>query len=190
MLMKNNEFLYQAYKLKDSSFDGVFFVGVTSTGIYCRPICRAKLPKEKFCQFFSTAKVAQDNGFRPCRRCRPDLTPGSSNVDMTKELAETAKKMIENGAVHDFTVEQLAMRLGITSRHLRRIFVTHYGITPVKHAQYHRLSLSEMLLKDKNLTITQIVLKTGFSSSRQFNALFKKKYQISPTEFRRFLVKK
>lgn len=181
--MQRDKIYYQAYKMKDPEFDGIFFVGVISTGIYCRPVCTAKMPKQKNCLFFPTITAAQNKEFRPCRRCRPDLTPGFSNVDIALHLARSARNLIEKGVLNDHNVEYLCERLGITSRHLRRIFVAKFGITPIKFAHLHRLSLAEQLLKSKNSTITEIALKSGFNSVRQFNEVFKKYYNMNPTQF-------
>ncbi len=182
--MKLDNIYYEAYKLKDAKFDGTFFIGVISTRIYCRPVCTAKMPKRKNCRFFPTAIVAQNKGFRPCRRCRPELVPGFANVDVALFLAKSAKNLIEKGALDDHTVEQLSRRLGITSRHLRRIFIAKFGVTPIKFAHVNRLLLAEKLLKGTNSTITDVALKAGFNSIRQFNALFKQYYHMNPTQFR------
>lgn len=182
--MQIKKIYYQAYKLKDTKFDGIFFIGVVSTGIYCRPVCTAKMPKQKNCRFFLTSSAAQNEGFRACRRCRPELVPGFSNVDITLHLAQSAKILIEKGALDDLTLENFAKKLGITSRHLRRIFFDKFGMTPIKFTHIYRLSLAEQLLKDTSLTITYVALKSGFNSIRQFNTLFKQRYYITPTQFR------
>lgn len=178
--MQIDEIYYKAYKKKDTKFDGIFFIGVLSTRIYCRPVCTAKMPKQKNCLFFPTALAASIKGFRPCRRCRPELVPGFSNVDITLYLAQSAKKLIEGGAL-----DTLAEHIGITSRHLRRIFIDKFGVTPIKFVQAQRLLFAEKLLKNTNLAITYLALKSGFKSIRQFNSLFKLYYHINPRQFRR-----
>lgn len=177
-------YCYQAYKTRDSRLDGQFFIGVTSTGIYCRPVCTAKMPKQKNCRFFENAKAAESAGYRPCLRCRPELTPGNASVDATIKLAQSAKSFIEEGFLNDNNIEQLAKRIGITSRHLRRIFVAQFGLTPIKFVQLQRLLFAKHLLVNTSITITDVALAVGFGSLRQFNTLFKKLYHITPYYFR------
>lgn len=184
-LMKlDKDYCYKVYKLRDARFDGQFFIGVISTGIYCRPVCNAKMPKQKNCRFFKDKKTAESSGFRPCLRCRPELAPGNSIVDATIKLAQSAKGFIEQGLLNNNNLEQLAKRLGITSRHLRRIFVAQFGMTPSKFAQIQRLLFARHLLINTALSITDVALAVGFGSLRQFNTLFKRFYQNNPTHFR------
>lgn len=186
----DKDYCYQAYKTRDARFDGQFFIGVISTGIYCRPVCTAKMPKQKNCRFFKDKKAAEFSGFRPCLRCRPELAAGNSIVDATIKLAQSAKSFIEQGLLNNNNLEQLAQRLGITSRHLRRIFVAQFGMTPIKFAQIQRLLFAKHLLINTALTVTDVALAVGFGSLRHFNTLFKRFYQINPTQFRQKAVTK
>jgi len=176
---------YQALKAKDARFDGRFFVGVSSTGIYCRPVCRAKLPKAENCTFFSTAAAAEQAGFRPCLLCRPELAPGTSIVDATASLVHRAARMLEECCGSGQSLEELASRLGCTSRHLRRAFTAEYNVSPVQYLQTCRLLLAKNLLTDTNLSVLDVAMAAGFGSLRRFNDLFKKQYRLAPTALRR-----
>src|SRR5690625_2805806 len=132
---------YKALATHDARFDGQFFVGVTSTGIYCRPVCRTRRTKRENCRFFPSAAAAEARGFRPCLRCRPELAPGHATVDASRRLARSAASLIEDGALTDSNLARLAARLGATDRHLRRVFAEEFGVTPVAYAQTQRLLL-------------------------------------------------
>ncbi len=175
---------YAALKAHDSRFDGHFFVGVSSTGIYCRPICRVKLPKEENCTFFLSAPAAEAAGYRPCRRCRPELAPGLSLVDSTSNIAQKAARIMEENCLADMKIAELAAMLGITDRHLRRAFLAQFGVTPVQYLQTRRLLLAKCLLADTELSITKVALYAGFGSIRRFNDLFKEYYRATPGTFR------
>lgn len=176
---------YAALKAKDARFDGHFLVGVSSTGIYCRPICRAKLPKAENCTFYTTAAAAEKAGFRPCLLCRPELAPGTAPVDAGIALAHRAKGLLEENCRSGLSIEQLAGHLGCTDRHMRRVFSAAYNVTPVQYLQTCRLLLAKNLLTDTDLPVIDVAMATGFGSLRRFNDLFKKKYRLAPTALRR-----
>jgi len=182
---------YRALKARDARFDGSFFTGVTSTGIYCRPVCRVRTPKRENCRFFGHAAQAESAGFRPCLRCRPELAPHSvvwSVQDASYILAHQAARLMEDpeawgGAVP--SVEQLAGRLGVSDRHLRRIFEAQFGVSPVQYLQTRRLLTAKQLLADTTLPVTQVALISGYASVRRFNAAFVEHYGLKPTQLRR-----
>ena len=186
---------YLALKARDARFDGCFFTGVTSTGIYCRPVCSAKTPKRENCCFFSLAAQAEGAGFRPCLRCRPELAPHSvvwSIQDASYILAHQAARLLDEpeawsdalgGSVP--SVKKLAERLGISDRHLRRIFEAQFGVSPVQYLQTRRLLTAKQLLADTQLPVAQIALISGFASVRRFNAAFIEHYHLNPTQQRR-----
>ena len=176
---------YQALRVHDARFDGRFFVGVATTGIYCRPVCPAKTPKRESCFFFPSAAAAESAGFRPCLRCRPELAPGNSSIEANARLARRAAGLIEDGILDGLRLPGLADRLGVTDRHMRRVFRTEFGASPVRFAQTHRLLLAKRLLTETGLPITEVAMASGFSSVRRFNALMKEHYRISPTGLRR-----
>jgi AraC family transcriptional regulator of adaptative response / DNA-3-methyladenine glycosylase II len=176
---------YRAVATHDVRFDGRFFVGVSSTRIYCRPVCRVRTPRAEHCRFFPSAAAAEVAGYRPCLRCRPELAPGYASVDATERLAEAAVAMIDGGVLEDGGLERLADRLGVTSRHVRRIFERSFGVTPVEYAQTQRLLLAKRLLTDTALPITEVALASGFNSVRRFNALWKLRYRMPPGRLRR-----
>jgi AraC family transcriptional regulator of adaptative response / DNA-3-methyladenine glycosylase II len=176
---------YRALEARDARFDGLFFVGVGSTGIYCRCVCTAKLPKSQNCRFFSCAAHAEAKGFRPCLRCRPELAPGRSQVDAQRSLALKAARLIESGALADMDLEQLALRLQISDRHLRRVMVEELGVTPVAYAQTCRLLSAKRMLTDTRLPVGEIALVSGFKSVRRMNTVFQERYALTPTDLRR-----
>ncbi len=185
MLEGKDKAWYAAFKSKDSRFDGRFFTGVSSTGIYCRPVCRAKLPKEENCTFYSTAAEAEQAGYRPCLLCRPELAPGTSPMDATASLVSRAARLLEENCGTGQSLEELAEKLGCTGRHLRRAFTEEYHVSPVQYMQTCRLLLAKSLLTDTNLSILDIAMASGFGSLRRFNDLFKKQYRMSPTALRK-----
>ena len=182
---------YLALKARDARFDGSFFTGVTSTGIYCRPVCSVRTPKRENCRFFHHAVQAESAGFRPCLRCRPELAPHSvvwSIQDASYILAHQAARLLdEPEAWHDEgpSVEKLAARLGVSDRHVRRIFEVHFGVSPMQYLQTRRLHTAKQLLADTALPITQIALMSGYASVRRFNAAFLEHYKLNPTQLRR-----
>ena len=176
---------YRALAAHDPRFDGRFFVGVASTRIYCRPVCTVRLPRRENCRFFASAAAAEVSGYRPCLRCRPELAPGNASVDSGARLAQGAIDLIENGVLDDGGIEHLATRVGVTSRHLRRIFETEFGVSPIEYAQTQRLLLAKRLLTDTELPVADIAGASGFASVRRFNALFKARYRMAPGRLRK-----
>lgn len=182
---------YLALKARDARFDGSFFTGVTSTGIYCRPVCSVKTPRRENCRFFGLAAQAESAGFRPCLRCRPELAPQSvvwSIQDASYILAHQAARLLdEPEALGDDApnVSALAARLGVSDRHVRRIFEAQFGVSPLQYLQTRRLLTAKQLLADTGLPITQVALISGFGSVRRFNAAFLSHYGLNPTALRR-----
>ena len=182
---------YLALKAKDARFDGRFFTGVTSTGIYCRPVCSVKTPLRKNCRFFSHAAQAESAGFRPCLRCRPELAPHSVAwciQDAAFILAHQAARLLDEPETWPDqvpSVEKLAARLGVSDRHLRRIFEAQFGVSPLQYLQTRRLLTAKQLLADTDMPVTQVALVSGFASVRRFNAAFVQRYRLNPTQMRR-----
>ena len=175
----------RALEARDARFDGVFFVGITSTGIYCRPICPARATLHKNRRFFSNAAAAERAGFRPCLRCRPELAPGFARIDAVPRLAQSAARRIASGALNGHGVDGLALSLGVSARQLRRAMQQELGVTPIELAQTHRLLLAKQLLTDTPLPISQVAYASGFQSLRRFNALFLDRYRLNPQTMRR-----
>jgi AraC family transcriptional regulator of adaptative response / DNA-3-methyladenine glycosylase II len=177
---------YRAWQAHDARFDGRLFAGVTSTGVYCRPVCRVRLPRRANLRFFHSAASAQQHGFRPCLRCRPELAPGLSLVDSSQVLAHHAARMLEHAARSGeaLRLPAIANRLGVTDRHLRRIFAVTYGVTPIDYWTTQRLLLAKQLLTDTRLPVAQVALQCGFGSVRRFNAAFAQHCRLSPTRLR------
>mgnify|MGYP000869326602 CR=1 FL=1 len=184
-MLENDKGLYAAFQAKDARFDGRFFVGISSTGIYCRPVCRAKQPKAENCTFYSTAAEAEQAGYRPCLLCRPELAPGASITDAATALAQRAARMLEESCGSGHSLDELAGMLGCTDRHLRRVFVEEYNVSPVQYLQTCRLLLAKNLLTDTNLSVLEVAMAAGFGSLRRFNGLFKQHYHLSPTALRK-----
>jgi AraC family transcriptional regulator of adaptative response / DNA-3-methyladenine glycosylase II len=176
---------YRALRARDPRFDGRFFVAVSSTRIYCRPVCTVKPPKRENCRFYPSAAAAELGGYRPCLRCRPELAPGNSSIDATTRLAQAAASLIEDGTMNGGGVEALATRLGVSERHVRRALGAEFGVSPVAFAQTQRLLLAKRLLTDTGLPVTEVALASGFGSLRRFNALFKARYRLNPKQLRR-----
>ena len=185
-MLLDNETCFRALTARDVRFDGVFFVGVTTTGIYCRPVCTARTPGFARCRFFPNAALAEREGFRPCLRCRPELAPGHAPVDAVGNLARRAAARIEAGALNDGRdLEQLAQELRISSRQLRRAIRQEFGVSPVELAQTNRLLLAKRLLAETSLPMIDVALASGFASVRRFNALFRDHYGLAPSQVRR-----
>lgn len=182
---------YLALKARDARFDGSFFTGVTSTGIYCRPVCKVRTPRRENCRFFGHAAQAESAGFRPCLRCRPELAPqalGWSIQDASAILARQAARLLDEPDAWGGeapTVERLAARLGVSDRHVRRIFEAQLGVSPVQYLQTRRLLTAKQLLADTDLPVTQVALISGYASVRRFNAAFLAHYGLNPTQLRR-----
>jgi AraC family transcriptional regulator of adaptative response / DNA-3-methyladenine glycosylase II len=181
----NRESCYRALTAKDTRFDGVFFTGVKTTGIYCRPVCAVKTPRESSCTFFTTAAAAEAAGFRPCLRCRPELAPYA----LQQNLAHAVWQLIAAGALNDGNSERLAVEVGLSSRQLRRVLLQHFGVTPVELAQTQRLLFAKKLLQETNLSMAELAFSAGFGSVRRFNALFVARYGLAPTAIRRAAAK-
>jgi AraC family transcriptional regulator of adaptative response / DNA-3-methyladenine glycosylase II len=177
---------YRALLGRDARFDGLFFVGVKTTGVYCRPVCTAKTPGRGRCRFFASAALAERAGFRPCLRCRPELAPGHAPVDCVRTTARAAAARIEAGALSDGgSLEELAASLGLSSRQLRRSVRKELGVSPVELAQTNRLLLAKRLIAETQLPLVQVAFAAGFESVRRFNALFRSHYRLTPSALRR-----
>jgi AraC family transcriptional regulator of adaptative response / DNA-3-methyladenine glycosylase II len=184
-MMLDSHTCYRALRAHDARFDGRFFVAVSSTRIYCRPVCTVKPPRRENCRFFPSAAAAEAAGYRPCLRCRPELAPGNASVDAVSRLAQAAASMIEDRVLDENGLEGIASLLGISDRHLRRAFGAEFGVSPVKFAQTQRLLLAKRLLTDTRLPVTEVAYASGFRSLRRFNALFKQRYRLQPSQLRR-----
>ena len=171
----------RALDARDARFDGVFFVGITTTRIYCRPVCPSRISFRSHRRFFLSAAAAEGAGFRPCLRCRPELAPGCAPVDAVPRLAIAAARRIEAGALNGQSVADLARSLGVSERHLRRAVERELGVSPIALAQTHRLLLAKRLLADTNLSVTRIAFASGFQSLRRFNAAFRAQYRMPPS---------
>jgi AraC family transcriptional regulator, regulatory protein of adaptative response / DNA-3-methyladenine glycosylase II len=181
--------LYKALTARDPRFDGIFFVGVNSTGIYCRPICPAKTPKEVNCLFFNNPQEAEQAGFRPCLRCRPELAPGNAPVDDSQRIAHLVVQRIEEGVIDDKDgLEAIADQFELSSRQIRRITKKELGVPPIQLILTRRLLLAKQLLTETNLPVTEIAFASGFSSLRRFNDAFTNRYGMSPTRIRKTAV--
>ena len=180
----NPDQCYQAVLTRDARFDGRFFVAVRTTRIYCRPICRVKTPLRKNCQFFGHAATAEAAGFRPCKRCRPELAPGNSPMEASRQLARMTASHIGEDFLAEHSLGELAEKLNVTDRQMRRVFREEFGVSPVEFWQTQRLLLAKQLLTDSNLPVTSVALASGFQSLRRFNALLKARYRMCPTELR------
>jgi len=178
---------YLAVKARDARFDGRLFVGVTSTGVYCRPVCRVRTPRRENCRFFASRALAEAAAFRPCMKCRPEIAPGLSQMDSSRTLADTAAGLIEQAVQggEPLRLPQLAARLGVTDRHLRRIFQAAHGVAPLDYMSTQRLLLAKQLLTDTPMPVAQVALASGFESLRRFNAAFAERYRFNPTRLRR-----
>ena len=197
---------YLALLARDARFDGHFFTGVTSTGIYCRPVCAVRTPRRENCRFFTLAAQAESAGFRPCLRCRPEVAPHAmlwSVQDASGILVQQAVRLLEapeqwlgnpqpgltpTPRTHDTqgaTVARLAQRLGVSDRHLRRIFEATLGISPLQYLQTRRLLTAKQLLTDTAMPVTQVAMASGFGSLRRFNAAFVGHYGLNPSALRR-----
>jgi AraC family transcriptional regulator of adaptative response / DNA-3-methyladenine glycosylase II len=178
---------YRAFQSHDARFDGRVFVGVTSTGIYCRPICPARAPKFENCRFFASAAAAQEASFRPCLRCRPEIAPDLAFWRGTANTVSRALGLIADGALdgEDSDVETLAERLGVGGRQLRRLFQRHLGASPIAVAQTRRVLFAKQLLHDTHLPMAEVALASGFGSVRRFNETFRDLFGRPPSALRR-----
>jgi AraC family transcriptional regulator of adaptative response / DNA-3-methyladenine glycosylase II len=176
---------FRALRSRDARFDGRFFTAVRTTGIYCRPICPARAAKRENLVFFAHAAAAEDAGFRPCLRCRPDAAPSTPTWGGTRAVVSRALRLIAEGALDGGDVDDLGARVGLGARHLRRLFLRHLGATPVAVAQTRRLHLARTLIHTTPLPLSDIAFGSGFSSLRRFNAAFRAAYGIPPTSLRK-----
>ena len=176
---------YRAIETRDHRFDGRLFVAVRTTGIYCRPFCPAPTPKRENVRFFPTAAAAQEAGFRPCLRCRPETSPELAFWRGSSNTVSRALRLIDAGGLDDANVESLATRLGIGERQLRRLFRQHLGASPISIAQTRRILLAKQLIQDTRLPMTEVALAAGFGSIRRFNETFRQLYKRPPTALRR-----
>jgi len=176
---------YEVIKARDARFDGIFFIGVSTTGIYCRPVCTVRTPGRDRCTFYTNAASAEAAGYRPCLRCRPELAPGHAPVDSVQRVAREAVARIDAGALNHGGVSALAAEFGIGSRQLHRVIESEYGVNPLALAQTRRLLLAKQLLTDTSLRVIDVAFASGFSSVRQFNRLFQQSYRLNPLALRK-----
>lgn len=182
--MKKEDIYYQALITRDHRFDGKFFVGVKTTGIYCRPICPAK-PKKENVTFFPNHLEAEKAGYRPCMRCRPESAPASPTWIGKSAMVQRAIRVINNQETLSFNENTFAEKFGVSARHLRRVFVEEIGKTPKQLACENRLNLARQLLNETNMPITEVAFASGFQSIRRFNSAFNERFKKSPSEIRR-----
>ncbi len=173
-----------ALRARDRRFDGRFFVGVSSTGIYCRPVCAVRTPRREHCHFFASAAAAEKAGFRPCLRCRPELAPGWGLPDLPGRLAQAAAALIEQGFLDHADTAQLARRIGVSTRHLRRLFRAEYGVSMLELAQTQRLLLAKQCLTQTALPVSEVALACGFGSQRRFHAVLRQRWGLRAQQIR------
>ncbi|MEZ5178362.1 MAG: AlkA N-terminal domain-containing protein [Acidimicrobiales bacterium] len=183
-MIQDEERCYRAVSSRDARFDGWFFVGVTSTGIYCRPSCPATTPKRRNLRYYPTAAAAQHEGFRACRRCRPDTAPGSPEWNVRADLAGRAMRLVNDGVVDRDGVGGLARRLAVSERHLHRVLVAELGAGPLALARARRTHTARVLIETTSLPFTQIAFAAGFASIRQFNDTVREAFGASPSVLR------
>lgn len=186
----SNDACYTALASRDARFDGQFFVAVKSTGIYCRPICRVRLPAKKNCSFFESVVQAESAGYRPCLRCRPELVAGSCTAiwcteGISESLAAHAIQLLDENFTELNVIELVSDKLGVSDRHLRRLLREHLGVSPVQYVQTRRLLLAKQLLSDTDLLVQEISAVAGFGSVRRFNTLLKSSYGMTPSMLRK-----
>lgn len=174
-----------ARKRSDVRYDGVFFVAVKTTKIYCRPVCRVRSPLRKNVEFYPSASACEERGYRPCLRCRPETAPFSPAWNGTKSTVARAMRLIDKGALDEMTVGALAEKLGVGERHLARLFEKHVGASPTTVAKTVRIQRAKRLLDETDLPMTEIAWRAGFRSLRRFNAVFREIYRRPPTSIRR-----
>jgi AraC family transcriptional regulator of adaptative response / DNA-3-methyladenine glycosylase II len=176
--------IYERMSRRDGRLDGVVFVGVRTTGIYCRPVCRARLPRIENVQFFASAAAAEARGFRPCLRCRPETAPFSPAWSGTRSTVQRALKLIDAGALDHGSLKDLAARLGVGVRHLSRLFAQHVDASPLQVAKTLRIQRAKRLLAETDLPVAEIAQASGFSSARRMSDAFSAVYGRSPSSFR------
>ncbi len=186
--MSKEDIYYQAMQTRDTRFDGKFFVGVKTTGIYCRPICPAK-PKRENIEFFNSALDAEKNGYRPCLRCRPESSPKSPAWIGKSAVVQRALKVLNSQETIEFNEDEFAEKFGVSARHLRKLFKDEIGKTPKQIAYENRLNLARKLIVETSLPMSEITYASGFSSIRRFNDAFKERFKKAPREIRRSKIK-
>ncbi len=183
--MPNFEDCERVRYARDPAFDGVIFIGVTSTRIYCRPVCPVRQPLSRNVRYFPSAAAAEDAGFRPCLRCRPETAPNSPAWSGSRATVTRALRLIEEGALDRHGVDDLADRLGIGSRQLARLFRKHLDTTPTAVGRTARIQRAKRLIDQTSLPMTEIAYLSGFGSLRSFNAAFQQTYRRAPSSLRR-----
>ena len=180
----SKEALFRAFKAHDTRFDGKVYIGVTTTGIYCRPVCAARMPKFENCEFFNSAAEAEQAGFRPCKTCRPELAPDDNDQDHDKIAGRVAAYIEENCSMGE-SMEDVAAKFGFSQRQLRRIFKDEFSVTMIEYQQTCRLLLAKKLLTETDLSVTEVSAASGFGSVRRLNDTFREKYKMAPGELRK-----
>src|SRR4029077_11226717 len=183
--MNSQRHFYEALIARDRRFDGVFFVGIKTTGIYCRPVCPSRRPQQRHCEFFRLAAAAEVAGYRPCLRCRPELAPGNAPIDSEQRVVGAALRYLDRVEEANQSIPELATAFRFSDRHFRRMLKKQLGVSPIQLMQTRRLLLAKQLLTDTKLTMNEIALASGFKSLRRFNSLFKERYRLSPTALRK-----
>lgn len=182
----NDATLYSAFAAGDARFDGIYYMGVTSTGIYCRPVCTARTPKASNCRFFESAEQAEKAKFRPCLRCRPELAPGHAPVDDARRISSLFVQRVDEGMLDaGGGMEGVAARFGWSSRQLRRMIHSELGVSPMELVLTRRLLLAKQLLTETSLPVSRVAAASGFASLRRFNDAFRGRYGMPPSRFRR-----
>src|SRR5690606_30421326 len=185
-LFMNAATLYSAFAAGDARFDGIYYLGVTSTGIYCRPVCSARTPKAENCRFFESAEQAEKANFRPCLRCRPELAPGHAPVDDARRISELFVQRVEEGVLDNGGgMEAVAARFGWSSRQLRRMIHRELGVSPMELILTRRLLLAKQLLTETRLPVSRVAAASGFASLPRFNDAFSGRYGMPPSRFRK-----
>src|SRR5580658_3957844 len=180
-----SDICWQAIRSRDRRFDGRFFVAAVTTGVYCRSICPVPFAKPNNISLYPSAAAAEAAGFRPCRRCRPETSPGTPAWIGSSAVVSRALRLMREGALNDGNVDTLAERLGVGSRQLRRLFVQHLGASPVKIAGTHRVHFARNLIEETDLPMSMVALNAGFNSIRQFNHAIRATSGQSPSDLRR-----
>ena len=175
----------QARVSRNRAYDGRFFTGVRTTGVYCRPVCPARLARECNVEFFPSAAAAEVAGYRPCFRCRPETAPFSPAWRGSRTTVDRAMRLIHKGAIDKGSVQNLATRLGVGARHLSRLFQKHVGARPIEVAKTVRVQRAKRLIDETDLPLSEIAFRAGFGSVRRFNAVFAEVYKRRPSEIRR-----
>lgn len=184
MDIRNRDLLYKIVCARDRRYDGRFYCGVQTTGIYCRPICPAR-PKIENLTFYRSSTEAEKAGYRPCLRCRPELAPNSVQWNGTAAVVGRALTLISRGEADEINLDQFAAKLGVSDRHLRRLFEEHVGASPIEVAVSRRLHLAKQLLAQSTLTVTEVAFTSGYQSIRRFNEAFKEKFHAAPSSVRK-----